>query len=55
MAVRIEVRNFSGSYAPVNAPPADYPVGMAELVNKAITVGGLPRNSTAYTGTRARR
>lgn len=47
MALRIEVAGFTGSYAGLNAASIDYPVGMAELVNRALTVGGWVVGSAA--------
>lgn len=45
MAIEVEVRGFTGIYASLNAAASSHPVGMAELVNKAITVGGLVHGS----------
>lgn len=45
MSVDVEVKGFTGPYAHWNAPSRALPIGMAELVNKAITVGGLPAGS----------
>lgn len=45
MAIDVEVRGFSGAYAGLNAPRTRYDVGMAEVINKAITVGGLVSGS----------
>lgn len=40
VAIVIEVTGFPGAHATLNAPPASYPVGVAEVVNRCITVGG---------------
>lgn len=40
MAIDIEVSGFTGGYAALNAPAVSYPVGMAEVVNRCVTVGG---------------
>jgi len=45
MAIAVEVRRFTGQYAALNARSGVYPVGMEELINKAITVGGFVQGS----------
>jgi hypothetical protein len=45
MAIDVEVEGFTGAYATFNASRTSVPVGMAELVNRSITVGGVVRGS----------
>lgn len=40
IAVTVQIANFAGPFAGLNAPPANYPVLIPELVMRAITVGG---------------
>lgn len=45
MAIDIRVRRFTGSYSHLNGVRAAESVGVPELVNKALTVGGVVRGS----------
>lgn len=47
MALRIQVAGFMGPHTGLNASPVDYPVGMSELMNRALTVGGWVVGSAA--------
>jgi hypothetical protein len=46
VAIEVEVQDFVGAYAGLNAAPTTYGVGLPEVINKAITVGGLVRGSS---------
>jgi len=48
VTVTIEVSAFTGPYAGKNAPPTSYPIGLPELLNRAITVGGFVVGSAAH-------
>ena len=45
MAIQITVTGFTGAYAHHNCAQMTHPVGMSELVHRAITVGGIGRGS----------
>jgi hypothetical protein len=45
MAIDVEARGFSGRYRSLNGARRSYPVGLAEVVMRAITVGGTVRGS----------
>jgi hypothetical protein len=41
MSIDIRTQGFTGRYAALNSPAGPYPVTLPELINRAITVGGL--------------
>jgi hypothetical protein len=45
MAIEVEARGFGGRNRWLNGARRSYPVGLAEVVMRAITVGGTVRGS----------
>jgi hypothetical protein len=54
VAILVEVRNFVDEYADLNAQETAYEVGLPEVINRAITVGGLVRGSARERTSRRR-